>query len=88
MAPIEEEPLDLIDRILQANQTSETLAEFRNKASREGEEWQLRDGLILQKNQLLVPEDNNLCTELIKEVHQQLSMAHPGYNKTYKLIST
>jgi hypothetical protein len=35
----------------------------------------------------VVPEDDNLRTDLIKEVHQQLSMAHPGRNKTYKLIN-
>jgi transposase InsO family protein len=88
LAPIEDENLDLIDRILRANRTSETLAEFRNKASQEGEEnWQLQDGLILRKNRLLVPEEDNLRTDLIKEVHEQLSMAHPGRNKTYRLIN-
>jgi transposase InsO family protein len=87
LAPIEEESIDLIDRILRANRTSETLAEYREKASEDGENWRLRDGLVLYRNRLVVPEDDNLRTDLIKEVHQQLSMAHPGRNKTYKLIN-
>jgi len=88
LAPIENESLDLIDRILRANRTSETLAEYREKASEEGEEnWQLRDGLILYKDRLVVPEDDHLRTELIREAHEQLSMAHPGRNKTCRLIS-
>jgi len=87
LAPIEEESIDLIDRILRANRTSGTLAEYRKKASEDRENWQLRDGLVLYRNRLVVPEDDNLRTDLIKEVHQQISMAHPGRNKTYKLIN-
>jgi hypothetical protein len=87
LTPIENESLDLIDRILTANRTSESLAEFREKAAEEQTDWQLRDGLILHKNRLVVPEDGHLRTELIREAHEQLSTAHPGRNKTCQLIS-
>ena len=63
---------------MQANCTSETLAEYREKASEDRENWRLRDGLVLYRNRLVVPEDDNLRTDLIKEVHQQLLMVHPG----------
>jgi transposase InsO family protein len=86
LAPIENESLDLVDRILTANRTSESLTEFRKMVNEGQTDWQLRDGLILYKNRLVVPEDNNLRTELIKEAHEQLSMAHPGRNKTCRLI--
>jgi hypothetical protein len=35
LAPIKNESLDLVDRILTANRTSESLAEFREKATEE-----------------------------------------------------
>jgi len=85
---IENKSLDLINWILQANQTSETLTEYREKASKERKKnWQLQDGLILYKNWLVIPEDNHLWTELIQETHEQLSMVHLRQNKTCRLIS-
>jgi transposase InsO family protein len=86
LAPVENESLDLIDRILTANRTSESLAEFRKKVTEEQSDWQLRDGLILYKDRLVVPEDSHLRTELIREAHEQLFMAHSGRNKTCRLI--
>ena len=41
LAPLDSAPLDLIDRILQANRTSESLAEYRRKATDEQQGWQL-----------------------------------------------
>ena len=70
LSPIENKSLDLIDRILTANRTSESLTEFRKKATEEQTDWQLRDGLILYQNRLVVPEDDYLRTDLIKEAYK------------------
>ena len=69
LSPIENNSLDLIDRILIANRISRTLEEYREKASGNESDWQLRDGLVLYRNRLVVPEDENLRIDLIKEVH-------------------
>jgi hypothetical protein len=69
-----------------ANRTSESLAEFREKITEGQTDWQLRGGLILYKNRLLVHEDGHLRTELNQEARKQLSLAHPGRNKTCQLI--
>jgi len=70
MALIEDETLDLIDRILMANRTSESLTGFREKVTDEPPDWQLRDGIIPYKNRLVVLEESHLRTELIKEAHE------------------
>ena len=69
LAPLDSAPLDLIDRILQANRTSESLAEYRRKATDRQQGWQLQDGLLQYQARLVVPEDDNLRTELIREIY-------------------
>ena len=92
IAPIEGPQVDdisLIDQILQANQTSETLADLWEKARDPGQkDWQLQDRLLQYWGRLVVPEVENLCTHLIKEAHAQISTAHLGQSKTYWLIAS
>jgi hypothetical protein len=90
IAPIEgsQEGLSLIDQILQANRTSKSLANLRQKATDpEQKVWQLQDGLLQHQGRLVVPEVDNLRTHLIKEAHAQISTAHPGRNKTHRIIA-
>jgi hypothetical protein len=91
LAPIEEdtfdEPITLVDRILQQNREAESLQALRAaaKAGRD-KELTLEDGLLLYSGRLVVPANSDLRTELIKEAHDQVSTAHPGRDKTYRLL--
>ena len=44
------------------------------------------DGLLKYQERLVVLEDNNLQTRLIKEAYTQISIAYLGKTKTYKII--
>ena len=87
LCPIDISGLDFIDELLQANRTSPTLQEYHEKAKDGATLWELRDnGLVTHQERLVVPDENNLRTRLITEVHTQISTAHPGKTKTRKLI--
>jgi hypothetical protein len=71
LAPLEDiqvEDISLIDRILQANCTSNTLTDLRIKAG-ESEDWKIENRLLQYRGQLVVPEEDTLYTDLIKEVY-------------------
>jgi transposase InsO family protein len=77
----------IVDRILRANRESESLAALRTQAARPEEtEFQLRDGLLLYHDRLVVPDVDNIRTHLIREAHDQISTAHPGRDKTHRLL--
>ena len=81
--------LGLIDRVLQANRTNDTIADLRRKAKDpKQEDWQLQDGLLQYQGRLVVPEVDNLRTHLIQEAHNQISTAHPGRNKTRRVMAS
>jgi hypothetical protein len=82
---IQAEDIGLIDRILQANRTSNTLADLRIKAG-ESEDWKIENRLLQYRGRLVIPEEDTLYTDLIKEVYTQLSTVHPGRNKTCRII--
>jgi len=78
--------LFLVDRLLQANRTHTGLEPYREKARSDDEDWTLKDGLVLFKNRLVVPEDDSLKVKLVDEAHKQPSTAHPGKTKTKLLV--
>jgi transposase InsO family protein len=83
------ESLGLIDRLLTANRTAKSLEALRTTAragNREG--LVLEDGLLLYQDRLVVPDVDNIRTDLIREAHEQLSTSHPGQQKTTKLIAS
>jgi hypothetical protein len=82
---IQAEDIGLIDRILQANHTSNTLADLQIKAG-ESEDWKIENRLLQYRGRLVVPEEDILYTDLIKEVYTQLSTVYPGRNKTCWII--
>jgi transposase InsO family protein len=91
LAPVKEdtfdEPIGLVDRILQANRGSASLDALRVEAtSNEPNEFELEDGILLYSGRLVVPQVDKLPTALIKEAHDQVSTAHPGRDKTYQLL--
>ena len=83
-----ESDLHIVDQILQANQNSKSSRELQNQAQDDREDnWKLEDDLLLWKDRLFVPDDNpELQTQLLDEVHSQVSTAHPGQTKTQQLI--
>jgi transposase InsO family protein len=83
-----QEALDLIDELLQANRTTDSLRAWREKASSPGNDWVLEKGLLKYQSRLVVPEEQELCTRIIAEAYNQVSTAYPGKNKTCQLIGT
>ena len=83
-----DKPLGLINRILQANWTAESLQALWAQAKERDPELTLEDGLLLYNKRLVIPETDYLCTDLIKEAHEQVSTAHSGWDKTYQLLCT
>ena len=82
----------LIDRVLQANRKSPSLEECRTALSKDNQNKDrnltLANGLVLWKNRLYVPDDQDpeLRTRLLDEIHNQISIAHPGRTKTQELV--
>ena len=64
MCPIEPSDLDLIDELLQMNQTSPSIQELWEKARKTtvNNPWTLDNSLIKYQEQLVVAEDNDLQT--------------------------
>lgn len=81
-----DEPLALIDRILQANRKCESLEALRAQAEDGNDQLQLQDGLLTYEDRLLVPDVEGLRADLIRKAHNQVSSAHPGQHKTYLLL--
>ena len=77
---------EITDRIYRENQNSASLQVLRAQAARKSSEFTLEDGLLLYAGRLVVPATANLRTQLIQEVHNQVSTAHPGRDKTYQLL--
>ena len=50
-------------------------------------DYSIKDGLLLFKDRLCVQRNTPLCTDLIREVHDQPSTAHPSGLKTYQLLA-
>jgi hypothetical protein len=87
ICPIEALELELIDELLQANRMSASLREYREDAEQGIGSWTLENRLLKHQDRLVVAKDNDLRTRLIKEAHAQVSTAHPGKNKTRKIIA-
>ena len=81
-----DEPLGLINKILQTNWTAESLQALWAQAEERDPELMLEDGLLLYNERLVVPETDHLCTDLIKKAHEQVSTAHLRQDKTYQLL--
>src|SRR5436190_2181733 len=86
LCSIDKSGLDFIDELLQANCTATSLQEYCEEAKDGKGKWTLENGLLKHQERLVVAEDQNLRTRLIAEAHCQVSTAHPGKNKTRKII--
>jgi transposase InsO family protein len=83
LSPIEEQ-LDLIDEILQANRTAQDLDSARKLGQESKGGYSLENGLLKKESRLVVAE--SVRTALITASHCGLATAHPGQDKTKKLI--
>ena len=63
------EPISLIDRIIATNCTIESLNALQSQAHANDTNLRLEEGLLLFQDRLIVPDTDNLCTDLIKEAH-------------------
>lgn len=81
------EPLALVNWLLKANQETPSLQALRVEVEAgTNEDLTLEDGLLLCNNHLVVPDVDQLRTALIREAHDSVLTAHPGRDKTYKLL--
>ncbi|KAM3065105.1 hypothetical protein ACMFMG_012250 [Clarireedia jacksonii] len=82
--------IDLVARVLQANRDHDSLQTLRIAANRRESKsksrFEVKEGLLLYKSRLIVPDTKNLRTLLIREVHDSVTTAHPGIRKTYLLL--
>src|SRR5579871_4891225 len=83
--PTEIGGIELVDKILKANREHSSLQKYRDLAGQKG--WEMRQGLLLRWGKLVVPDVDQLRTELIHEAHATPTTAHPGKSKTRKLLT-
>ncbi len=76
----------VVDRVLRANRNEPSLEALRNQAAKSDRYLTLYEGILLYQGKVVVPDVDCLRTHLIREVHDQISTAHPGRDKTYKLL--
>ncbi|KAJ3557675.1 hypothetical protein NPX13_g9881 [Xylaria arbuscula] len=79
--------IQLIDAVLAANRSTDTLSLERKKAAYNQQGYTLLDGLLLKEGRLVVPEEGYLRTRLCDEIHRQPSRAHPGRNKMRTMMA-
>jgi predicted aspartyl protease/transposase InsO family protein len=80
--PLKESDSELTRTLLQDNRDS-----FAEERKQLPADYTLSDGLLLYKTRLCVRRHSELCTSLIREVHNQVSTAHPSARKTYQLLA-
>jgi transposase InsO family protein len=85
---LNEASFGLVDELLRRNRISPNLQESRKKVldKKPDPDFAIRDDLLLYQGRLVVPDEDNLRTRLIKEAHDQVSTAHPGRDKTHRLL--
>lgn len=79
--------LQLVDRVLQLNRESASLDSYRERARSGHGDWELSsDGKFLFQGRLVVPDEDDLRARLLDDVHRQVLTAHPGKDKTKRLL--
>jgi hypothetical protein len=85
---LDKDSLDLIDKLLRRNRKSPSLQASRIKVSnkKQDSDFTLQDDLLLYQGRLVVPDEENLRTRLIKKAYNQVSTVYPGRDKTHRLL--
>jgi hypothetical protein len=50
------------------------------------QEWNLDNGLILFRDKIYIPKDNQLRREVVQSCHNPIAMGHPGQYKTLEIV--
>lgn len=88
LLPLESQ-ISIVDKVLTANRTAETLQTLRDLARQDSDAakgYAIDNGLLLFEDRLVVPDDGPLRALLIRECHDGVTTAHPGRDKTYQLL--
>ena len=81
--------IHLTTELVEANKSDPELDTWRQKVSDPNSPWTLSDqGLLLHKGRLIISEKDNLRTKVIDLIHSPIDSAHPGKNKTKRLLAT
>lgn len=51
------------------------------------DDWRIDEGIILYKDKVYVPPDEDLRREIVRDHHDPPVMGHPGIQKTYELLT-
>jgi transposase InsO family protein len=79
---------EAIDHLLQMNKEDPELEVWREVARQGSSDFTINaNGLLLRRGCLVVPEQTNLRTKVLDEVHARITSAHPGKTKTKKMVS-
>ena len=82
-----ENPYQLVDQILPANWTHDSLNQYCQTVKKEEQRWKLQNDLLTCFEKLMISDVNALQTHLINETHSISVTAHSGKTKTAKLLS-
>lgn len=86
LAPLELPAQPLVERLRNANQNAPELHEQRALAEAGSDNWKMEQGLLLFNGRLVVPTDNSLKVELLREAHDKPASGHPGERRTWDLL--
>ena len=94
------EELTLAEKVSRANEQDETCSRIRRRleapdsAPPEDEEnlpnhknCSVKEGLLYKEDRLWVPDLDHLRLDVIRQVHDQIAVGHPGYARTFRLIN-
>jgi hypothetical protein len=79
----------LTEQVMRANKEHESLEKYREEARQNptGHFTMIGNEYLLYNGRLVVPDVDNLRTRVIEEAHGRLTTAHPGRNKTRRILS-
>lgn len=77
----------LTDALLKANYNNPALEAYRKKAHEGIPNWTFREEYVLYKHRLIISDTDHLRTRVIDEAHSCIVTAHPGRNKTWRMVA-
>ena len=81
---------DLLNQVLEAQKNDEKISAIVNQ-SREGKETEFtvkEDGFLYYRDQVCVPNDDELKKSILEEAHSGSFGMHPGSTKMYQDLKT
>ncbi len=78
--------MQLPNRALSLNKQDPSVEPLRERGRASNKNLRLEEGLLLYNRRLVVPDTENLRTELVKEAYNQPSVAYPRVRKTLAVL--